>query len=521
MASDFFDDDDDDLFFAEEEEEEISLLPPWKVLIVDDEPGIHQVTKFAIQDLVFEDRPLEFLHAYTGSEANEMMANTPDIALMLLDVVMETQTAGLEVAKHVREVIDNHLTRIILRTGQPGYAPEAEIILDYDINDYKSKTALTAQRLFTTIIASFRSYRDLLAIERNRTGLIRVIEASSTLFSFRSMDTFTQGLLQQLSSVFSRGNRAFVLNSLIAETHGVKTVDDSLRIVAGQGRFSGSVGYTVWDVLPPELKLHYSQANRDENLVYGDGYIFYYHKNLERLSALVFISGLPEDISEDDNNLIELFSRNVQIAYDNIILNQEIEDTQREIVYRLGHALETRSKETGNHLKRVADMSELLATLYGVSKNEARLLKFAAPLHDVGKISIPDSVLNYPGKLDAEQWVEMKTHAQKGHDLLADSKREVLQIGAKIALTHHERWDGKGYPNGLKGKDIDFFGRIVSLVDVFDALHSRRYYKPAYDLDFCLNHIKENSNKAFDPELVNIFLENKGRFLKIMRRFPD
>ena len=216
-----------------------------------------------------------------------------------------------------------------------------------------------------------------------------------------------------------------------------------------------------------------------------------------------------------------MFSRNVQIAYDNIILNQEIEDTQREIVYRLGHALETRSKETGNHLKRVADMSELLATLYGVSKNEARLLKFAAPLHDVGKISIPDSVLNYPGKLDAEQWVEMKTDAQKGHDLLADSKREVLQIGAKIALTHHERWDGKGYPNGLKGKDIDFFGRIVSLVDVFDALHSRRCYKPAYDLDFCLNHIKENSNKAFDPELVNIFLENKGRFLKIMRRFPD
>ena len=514
-----------DFMFANEDstvgEEQTPTASNWQLLIVDDEEEVHIVTKLALRDVVYQYRGITFISAYSGQQAKEILDQPNDIALVLLDVVMETDDAGLRVARYIREELNNQLVRIVLRTGQPGQAPERQVIVEYDINDYKSKTELTAQRLFTTIIASFRSYRDLLAIERNRTGLIRVIEASSTLFSFRSMDTFTQGLLQQLSSVFSRGNRAFVLNSLIAETHGVKTGDDSLRIVAGQGRFSGSVGYTVWDVLPPELKLHYSQANRDENLVYGDGYIFYYHKNLERLSALVFISGLPEDISEDDNNLIELFSRNVQIAYDNIILNQEIEDTQREIVYRLGHALETRSKETGNHLKRVADMSELLATLYGVSKNEARLLKFAAPLHDVGKISIPDSVLNYPGKLDAEQWVEMKTHAQKGHDLLADSKREVLQIGAKIALTHHERWDGKGYPNGLKGKDIDFFGRIVSLVDVFDALHSRRCYKPAYDLDFCLNHIKENSNKAFDPELVNIFLENKGRFLKIMRRFPD
>ena len=514
-----------DFMFANEEstvgEEQVPKALNWQLLIVDDEEEVHVVTKLALRDVVYQGRGISFISAYSGLQAKEILEQSNDIALVLLDVVMETDDAGLRVARYIREELNNQLVRIVLRTGQPGQAPERQVIVEYDINDYKSKTELTAQRLFTTIIASFRSYRDLLAIERNRTGLIRVIEASSNLFSFRSMDTFTQGLLQQLSSVFSRGNRAFDLNSLIAETHGVKTVDDSLRIVAGQGRFSGSVGCTVWDVLPPELKVHYSQVNRDENIVYGDGYIFYYRKNLERLSALVFISGLPENISEEDNNLIELFSRNVQIAYDNIILNQEIEDMQREIVYRLGHALETRSKETGNHLKRVADMSELLATLYGVSKNEARLLKFAAPLHDVGKISIPDSVLNYPGKLDAEQWIEMKTHAQKGHDLLADSKREVLQIGATIALTHHERWDGKGYPNGLKGKGIDLFGRIVSLVDVFDALHSRRCYKPAYDLDFCLNHIKENSNKAFDPELVNIFLENKGRFLKIMRRFPD
>ena len=307
-----------DFMFANEDstvgEEQTPTASNWQLLIVDDEEEVHIVTKLALRDVVYQYRGITFISAYSGQQAKEILDQPNDIALVLLDVVMETDDAGLRVARYIREELNNQLVRIVLRTGQPGQAPERQVIVEYDINDYKSKTELTAQRLFTTIIASFRSYRDLLAIERNRTGLIRVIEASSTLFSFRSMDTFTQGLLQQLSSVFSRGNRAFVLNSLIAETHGVKTVDDSLRIVAGQGRFSGSVGYTVWDVLPPELKLHYSQANRDENLVYGDGYIFYYHKNLERLSALVFISGLPEDIREDDNNLIELFSRNVQIA---------------------------------------------------------------------------------------------------------------------------------------------------------------------------------------------------------------
>jgi signal transduction histidine kinase/CheY-like chemotaxis protein len=205
MASDFLDDDDDDLFFAEEGEEEISLLPPWKVLIVDDEPGIHQVTKFAIQELVFEDRPLEFLHAYNGLEANEMVANTPDIALILLDVVMESQTAGLDVAKHVRDVINNHLTRIILRTGQPGYAPEAEIILDYDINDYKNKTELSKDKLCTTVIAALRGYGELVRTESYRRALSKIMDYSEQLLTVTTFDQFYDRLCTKLSSLLPLG----------------------------------------------------------------------------------------------------------------------------------------------------------------------------------------------------------------------------------------------------------------------------------------------------------------------------
>lgn len=212
MASDFLDDDDDfigdddDLFFADEEDEEIATEQhPWKVLIVDDEPGIHQVTKFAIQELVFENRPLEFLHAYNGPEAIETVTNTPDIALILLDVVMETQTAGLDVAKAIREEVDNHLTRIILRTGQPGYAPEAEIILDYDINDYKNKTELSKDKLCTTVIAALRGYAELIRTESYRQALSKIMQYSEQLLTANNFEQFFEHLRKEMATLLPLG----------------------------------------------------------------------------------------------------------------------------------------------------------------------------------------------------------------------------------------------------------------------------------------------------------------------------
>lgn len=211
MASDFLDDDDgliddDDLFFADEEDDETSAQQlPWKVLIVDDEPGIHQVTKFAISELVFEGRPLEFLHAYNGPEAIATVKETPDIALILLDVVMETQTAGLDVAKAIREQVDNHLTRIILRTGQPGYAPEAEIILDYDINDYKNKTELSKDKLCTTVIAALRGYAELIRTESYRQSLSKIMEYSEQLLTATNFEQFFEHLRTELASLLPLG----------------------------------------------------------------------------------------------------------------------------------------------------------------------------------------------------------------------------------------------------------------------------------------------------------------------------
>ncbi len=200
---------------------------------------------------------------------------------------------------------------------------------------------------------------------------------------------------------------------------------------------------------------------------------------------------------------------------------QEVIDTQKEVIITLGQVVESRSSETANHTLRVGDMSYELALLAGISENEAQLIRMASPMHDVGKIGIPDSVLNKPGKLTDAEYKIMQEHPAIGYSILNKSERTVLKAAAIIAYEHHERWDGKGYPRKIKGEDIHIYGRIVGLVDVFDAIFSNRVYRKAMSLDKALNIMREESGTHFDPNLARLFLGNLPRFLAISERYQD
>jgi len=202
-------------------------------------------------------------------------------------------------------------------------------------------------------------------------------------------------------------------------------------------------------------------------------------------------------------------------------INFELEDTQKEIIFAMGYVGEIRSKETANHVKRVAMYSQIFATHYGLDEEEAQLIKDASPMHDIGKVGIPDSILNKPGKLTAEEYTAMKEHANLGYELFKNSKRKLLQAAAIISYEHHEKYDGSGYPRGLKGEDIHIYGRITALADVFDALASDRIYKKAWDDERIFSLIREESGKHFDPALVDIFFENLGAFLTIRDALKD
>lgn len=202
-------------------------------------------------------------------------------------------------------------------------------------------------------------------------------------------------------------------------------------------------------------------------------------------------------------------------------LNHEIEDTQREVVFTMGSIGESRSKETGNHVKRVAEYSKLLALYYGLNEEEAEMLKQASPMHDIGKVAIPDAVLNKPGRFDEEERRIMDTHAALGYDMLKHSNRPLLQAAAIVAYEHHEKYNGTGYPRGLIGETIHIYGRITALADVFDALGSDRVYKKAWEDERIFTLFKEERGEHFDPRLVDIFFDHLDEFLAIRETFKD
>ena len=202
-------------------------------------------------------------------------------------------------------------------------------------------------------------------------------------------------------------------------------------------------------------------------------------------------------------------------------LNRELEDTQREVVFTMGAIGERRSKETGNHVKRVALYSELLAKCYGIENKEVQMLKEASPMHDIGKVAIPDYILNKPAKLTDEEFEHMKKHAMLGYEMLRYSTRPLLKTASIVALEHHEKWDGSGYPKGLKGEGIHIYGRITALADVFDALGSSRAYKEAWSDEKIFALFKEEKGKHFDPKLVDIFFDNINHFLEIRNKLKD
>lgn len=202
-------------------------------------------------------------------------------------------------------------------------------------------------------------------------------------------------------------------------------------------------------------------------------------------------------------------------------LNSELKATQEEVIIMMSATAEERSHETGQHVIRVAEYAYLLAKLFNLEPKKAELIHKAAPMHDLGKVAIPDRILNKPGPLTEHEMTLMKTHSQKGYDILKFSNHSVLQMAAIIAYQHHEKFDGTGYPQGLKGEDIDIAGRICAIADVFDALGNTRNYKKAWALDKILDYFKQERGLSFDPALTDLFFDNLDSFIEISQKFSD
>lgn len=476
----------------------------WRIMIVDDEPDIHTATRFALGGVKFEDRRIEWISAYSAKEAKVLLEHEKDIAVLFLDVVMESDMAGLEFARWYREENIDPCTRIIIRTGQPGQMPEKQVIVDYDLHDYKTKTDFTADRLYTTTITALRSYRDMCRLKESTRELEKVIHASSDIMQKRSLNDYIAEALGRMQSIIGQGCKTLI----------------AVRTMGGDWKISNSINMNPEDA--GQYLNDMDELMKEESVRNGNCFVRRLSGNQNREYAIAAFS--EQNFEEFQLDVLELYCNSVSIGLKNILLYDSVMQANKVTVMSLAQITEGRDKDTGEHVFRIAELSEKLGNRLlekGIYPNKiteemVSYLGLSSTLHDLGKIGISDSILLKPGKLTSDEFEIIKTHTLVGADILksilemSEEKIPYLEMGKSIAMYHHEHWDGKGYPKRLAGEEIPVEARVVAIVDVFDALTNQRCYKPAFSVEEALEIIRQGRGTHFDPVICDEFLEIVG-----------
>ena len=300
----------------------------WKIAVIDDDHAVHEGTRFALSDYNLNGQGLEILSAYSAAEGRTLMREHPDVAAVLLDVIMETDVAGLELVEYIRNEIRNETVRIILRTGQPGQAPERRVIVQYDINDYKAKTELTADKLFTSLTAALRSYQQLERMVQTRRGLEIIIDAASTLYDFKSMQRLAEGVLTQMASLLN----VDCAGILVLRDDGSQAEDFS--VLAGSGCYSRFSGAATSRALDPELRDMVEAAFRQRANEFADQRTVLYVRTGSGREVVVLLQA-ERQLSETDRSLVEILSSRLSIAFDNVILYQQLHEANTQLEDRV------------------------------------------------------------------------------------------------------------------------------------------------------------------------------------------
>lgn len=448
--------------FADEAEKEQDLPEEsWKILIVDDEPEVHAVTKLALSDFQFLGRGLEFHSAHSGSEAKELIKENPDAAIVLLDVVMETDDAGLNVARYIREELGNRYTRIILRTGQPGQAPERTVIVNYDINDYKSKTELTAQKLFTAVMSSLRSYRDIISIVHSRNGLEKIIASTNDLFALQSMEQFISGLVQQLSWLIGGARQTFY--AAAAESSD----SSEMKVRAAYGEDADQLqGQTIKSALPKEALVELDSVIRTHSICYGDGFVLAYCPSQCRpQGALLCLAGLSRPLTDKEKELLQLFADNVQVALDNVICLQDTDKLLSELVARL---MTLEQESYAQHPDKQTTYVQLVTAIMkemNWSQDRIQIAGTAATLFERA-----EKLFALIEEQPASKVSPCQQRIVRAIRPLHMADNEISQVAVRALDERLERNDGMGLPSGKAGDEIAGESVVFGLARTFYGL---------------------------------------------------
>lgn len=455
------------------------------LLVVDDEPRNIQVVSNVLKEIT----DCHILYATNGEQALHRVEKN-EIDLILLDMMMPLLD-GLETCNRLKADARYSTIPIIFLTAKND---EESLIKAFEAGavDYISKPFLRRE-----LIARVTTHLNLRLVQKHLS--YELIENKELLKQYKE--------IVDLSSIVTK-----------SDPNGhITYANDNFCTISGYSH-DELIGKPHNIVRHPEVPASFYKGMwdtiRDKRPWQG------IVKNLTKNGKIYTVDAVISPILNSKDEIIEYISLRKDIT-PIIELKEEIEATQKELILMLGNVGENRSKETAAHVRRVAEYAKILATAYGLSPSECEILWSTATMHDIGKVGIPDDILNKPGKLSDEEFEIMKTHAETGYSFFKNSSRRLLQAAAIVAHEHHERWDGLGYPRGICGENIHIFGRITAIADVFDALGTKRVYKRGWEVNEILEYFREQSAKQFDPRLVELLLANVDQFLLINETYQD
>ena len=399
----------------------------WKIAIIDDEPAVHDGTRFALADYKLNGQGVEILSAYSAAEGRRLMRSHPDVAVVLLDVIMESDTAGLDLVEFIRHELKNETVRVILRTGQPGHAPERRVIVDYDINDYKAKTELTADKLFTAMTAALRGYQQLQRMVETRRGLEIIIEAASTLFDFRSMQRLAEGVLTQIASLLNVDCAGILVLREPQASH------ESFSVLAGSGCYSRLIGAEMSQTLNPELRRLVEEAFARRQHEFNSRRSVLYIKTGSGREVVVVLEAARQ-LSDTDRTLVEIFCSRLSIAFDNVILYEELQRAKARLEERVAERtqdLTTANRRLAAQWARLRQAnsfkSEVLGTVAHDLKNPLGVI--------LGRTEILNEMIASGQALDGNAQVQIaqirdaaNRLTQMVDELVADAMADALDI---------------------------------------------------------------------------------------------
>ncbi len=399
----------------------------WKIAIIDDDHAVHDGTRFALADYRLNGQGLEILSAYSAADGRALMRSHPDVAVVLLDVIMETDTAGLDLVEFIREDLKNETVRIILRTGQPGQAPERRVIVDYDINDYKAKTELTADKLFTALTAALRSHQQLQRMVETRRGLEIIIEAASTLFDLRSMQRLAEGVLTQISSLLN------VDCAGILVLREPQLLQEGFSVIAGSGCYSRFTGSYLSEILDQALQQLIQEAFTRRHHEFSPQRSVLYIQTLSGRELVVVLEAARQ-LSDTDRALVEIFCSRFSIAFDNVILYEQLQRANAGLEERVAERtqdLTTANRRLAAQWARLRQAnsfkSEILGTVAHDLKNPLGVI--------LGRTEILKELIAKAGALDEEAQAQIAHIRDAANrltgmvdDLVADAMADALDI---------------------------------------------------------------------------------------------